>query len=67
MREENRVKLEGVRHVLENRGGGSEDVNKVLEVIRDEWDAHYSVNMFCDACKMKMVEYAFAKMKLETK
>lgn len=65
MRDENRVKLESCRHVLENRGGSQNQVMKIFEVIRDEWDPNYKCDFWCSACVMNMVEYAFNKLSNE--
>jgi hypothetical protein len=54
--------------VKETRSASSGDnLNEVLRVIREEWDAHYSVNMYCDACKLEMIDYAFARADSDTR
>lgn len=50
--------------MLTNRGG-SDDLNEVLRIVHEEWDPHYRADMWCDACKMRLVDYAFAKMAQE--
>ena len=63
MKQSNRQSLEAFRHVYSSRSAGINDnLNEVLRIIREEWDAHYSVNMYCDSCKLKMIDFAFGKM-----
>lgn len=59
----NREKLEALRHVLESQSGTGDEVNTILNIVRAEWDAHYSLNTSCDSCKMDLVRYAFYSMK----
>ena len=66
MKPENRRSLETFRHLLINRGG-SADLNEVLRIVREEWDPGYRCDMWCDHCKMKLVEFAFGKMDSEPK
>lgn len=41
----------------------------MLQIVQQEWDPYYRVDMWCDPCKMRLIEYAFGKMdsdKVET-
>jgi len=58
----NRNKLEALRPVLVNKSGTAEEVDEILRIVREEWDKHYSLNAYCDSCKLKLVEYAFQMM-----
>lgn len=60
MKPENRASLESLRHLLINRGG--DNVQEVLRIVHEEWDPNYRCDMWCDHCKMKLIEYAFEKM-----
>lgn len=64
MKPENRQSLETFRHILINRGGSS-NLNEVLRIVHEEWDPNYRCDMWCDACKMRLVEFAFGKMDSE--
>lgn len=65
MSPENIKKLEKYRYVLEGKSFTrvpGYDLNEVLEVIRAEFNPSYTVDMFCNHCKMRMIEYAFNEM-----
>lgn len=66
MKPENRKSLETFRHCLTNRGC-SENLNEVLRIVQEEWDPYFRSDMWCDACKMRLVEFAFGKMDSEKK
>lgn len=53
--------LESVRHLFTDRSGSAGDVSKVVEVIRAEWEPSYSINMWCDACKLQAIDLAFGR------
>lgn len=70
MTQANINKLEKYRYVLINRSFTpmeGHSLNDVLEVIREEFDAGHRVDMYCDHCVMKMVEYAFSEMERRLK
>lgn len=65
MKQSNVVKLEKYRYVLEGRSFTpcpGYDLNEVLEVIHEEFDAGYKVDWHCGGCLMRMVEDAFRWM-----
>lgn len=65
MQQSNIDKLEKYRFVLAGRSftpSPGFDLNEVLQVIHEEFDPNYHVDMFCSYCKMKMMEYAFQKL-----
>lgn len=57
----NKASLETFRHILKNRGGAG-NLNEVLRIVREEWDPGYTCDMWCDYCKMKLIDYAFGMM-----
>jgi hypothetical protein len=62
MKQSNRESLERFRRVKDSRSASSGDnLFEVLRIIREEWDPHYNVNMYCDACKLQMIDYAFGR------
>ena len=65
MKPDNRRQLEALRHLLINRGGDS-GADIVLRIVHEEWDPNYRCDMWCDHCKMKLIEYAFGKMAAES-
>lgn len=63
MSPENQRKLESYRSIYMDKSGGEPGwAHEVLRIIREEWNPHYSVFLFCDHCKMQMLEYAFQHM-----
>lgn len=67
MREENRTKLESLRHVLTGESGSSGEVDEILRIVREEFDPHYTFNLYCSACIMTMVKFAFSSMDAQKK
>lgn len=37
----------------------------MLRIVHEEWDQYYRVDLWCDPCKMKLIEYAFGMMDRE--
>lgn len=73
MREENRTTLEQYRRqynawvndtVLYDLDGAAKQ--KIIEVIRAEWDPYYSTDVWCGHCVAKMLVYAFEQMDKES-
>ena len=65
MNPDNRQRLERYRFILNERSftpGGGLSMNEVLEIIQAEFNPNYTVNMYCDHCKMEMVRYAFNEL-----
>lgn len=65
MSPENRERLEKYRFVLSERSftpGNGLSFEEVLGIIWAEFNPNYTVNMYCDHCKMEMFKYAFNQM-----
>lgn len=65
MTQSNRERLESFRPRRQSGEIPRDMANEILRIIIEEWDAHYSVNMYCDACVFTMADFAFGRMDSE--
>lgn len=67
MTQQNIERLESIRHVFKNRGGSNNEIMTALQIMHETYDPTYVVLMYCDACKMKLVDSLFLRYDNENK